>query len=354
MDDQLALGGTPALREDLETLKHRFNPAQERLWAKIAGLTQDLESLAPPDPGLIALRDRSLENVRRARACIEESSRHPHLAWRFLHRVDEDLVLLAPLDRLKASALDVKTSFELNITEPSVRAAWLGAEGGKGSLVLAIEKLEGGGGKPADDVREVVRAALQMVNEQVDRRFWTLSTNVLTTVSSGVLLALTILTCGLLWAYGKPGYFAPVTQLGSTATADFLPIALLGVMGSYTSNLLTREDFLFVRGGPWWRFLLHPLAAKPILSAFAALFVYVLARSEILFALHAADPARHTGTVLSLGVPATGEAEAFAYVVLAIVSGFAADKVLRSMIDRVLKRLEDTAEKTSKTEEGKG
>jgi len=38
------------------------------------------------------------------------------------------------------------------------------------------------------------------------------------------------------------------------------------------------------------------------------------------------------------------------YAVLAIVSGFAADKVLRNMIDTVLKRLEQKAEKTKDAE----
>jgi len=46
----------------------------------------------------------------------------------------------------------------------------------------------------------------------------------------------------------------------------------------------------------------------------------------------------------------TKESEGYVYAVLAIVSGFAADKILRSMIDGVLRRLEQKAEKTKDTE----
>lgn len=48
--------------------------------------------------------------------------------------------------------------------------------------------------------------------------------------------------------------------------------------------------------------------------------------------------------IISLNV--AKQSEGYVYAVLAIVSGFAADKILRSMIDGVLKRLEQKAEKT--------
>jgi hypothetical protein len=246
-------------------------------------------------------------------------------------------------------AIDVKASFELNITEPSVRALWLGTEGGgKGSLVLAIEKLDQG---DATDARHIVRAALQMVNAQVDRRFWVLSSNVLTSVWSGALLASSMTLCALLWAYAPARIFAPIQTLGTMPVADLLPVAALGAMGAYVSNLLTRQDFLFVRGGPYWRFLLHPIVAKPVLSAFAALFVYAVARSGLVFSIGAAEVGTNAASaVITLSIP-SGEPTAFAYAVMAMASGFGADKILRDMIDRVLKRLEEKAEKTVKTQE---
>jgi hypothetical protein len=338
-----------ALQLELTALKKHFNPARERLWAKIASVEQDLDRVAATGT-LAQVRERSVENVRKARACFEGRWGHPHLAWKFLHRVDEDLLLLVGYEELKARALDVQTAFELNILEPSVRAVWLGTEGGaKGALVRAVEKLETA---DAADARETVRAALQRVNEQVDRRFWVLSANVLTSVWSGALLAVLLAAYGLLWAYASPSAFTAVGTLGTSPTSDFIPIALLGIMGAYVSNLMTKQDFLFVRGGPYWRYLLHPLVAKPVLSAFAALFVYAVAHSGLIFSLGAPDAAKvgTSAAPLALNVPA-GESTAFAYIVLAIVSGFAADKVLRDMIDRVLKRLEEKAEKTVKADE---
>jgi hypothetical protein len=347
MDDLTAGAWHGKVDEELAALRRHFNPARERLWAKIACLEQDLRLLQPPAGSLTLLGQRTADNVRKARACIEGRWGHPHLAWRFLHRADEDLLLLVSHGELKARALDVRTAFELNIPEPSVRAAWLGTEGGaKGPLAAAVDQLREG---DAADAREVVRAALQLVNEQVDRRFWVLSANVLTSVWSGVLLAATVGAAGLAWVLARADAFAPVATLGESPMADFGPIALLGIMGAYVSNLLTRQDFLFVRGGPYWRYLLHPLLAKPVLSAFAALFVYAVARSRLLFTIGAA-PDGAPPALLALSIP-PGEATAFAYVVLAIASGFAADKVLRDMIDRVLKRLEEKAEKTAKTAE---
>ncbi len=332
------------LQDELDALRKHFHPAQERLWAKIAAVEQELELVNVPPGPLTALRDRSFDNAAKARACFAGNWGHPHLAWRFLHRVDEDLILLVDRDGLAARALGVRSDFDVNISDPGVRALWLGTEGGeKGPLAKAVESLNAGEA-PTQQMRETVRAALQMVNGQVDRRFWVLSENMLTSVWSGVLLVAALAASAVLWATTQAAVFAPITQLGQEPAADLLPVMLLGVMGAYASNLLTRRDFLFVQGGPYWRYLLYPLLAKPILSAFAAAFVYVVARSAIVFSL--GPPDGSSGPVVSLGVPAG--ATAFAFAVLAVVSGFAADKLLRDMIDRVLKRLEERAEKSTR------
>lgn len=336
-----------ALEGDLKRLGGRFNSARETFWGKIVGIEQDLDpSRLIPDADH-ELRKRCLENVERARACCAKQRGHPNLAWVFLHRVDEDLLLLVRPAELKARALEVRTAFELNITEPSVRTLWLGTEGGdKGALVRAIESLG-----QDDSAREILRAALQMVNEQVDRRFWRLSANVLTSVWSGVLLAMMMVLYAMLWNVVSRSTFSALDALGQDVRADILPVIVLGAMGAFVSNLLTREDFLFIRGGPYWRYLLHPIVAKPVLSAFAAVFVYAMAQSSLIFSIgngaSASNPA-----IVHLSV-SEGRATAFAYAILAVVSGFSADKLLRGMIDAVLKRLEQKAEKTAKSEEEK-
>jgi len=102
-----------------------------------------------------------------------------------------------------------------------------------------------------------------------------------------------------------------------------------------------------VRGGPFWRYLLHNLLSKPLMSAFAAVFIYGVEKSKLIFSISRIDTSSASNAaskIISINV--TEKSEGYAYAVLAIVSGFAADKILRSMIDGVLKRLEQKAEKT--------
>lgn len=67
---------------------------------------------------------------------------HPHLIWNLLHRVDEHMILLMPQDELYARAIDVKTAFDLTITEKKVREDVLGE---KGKLTSAIKDIKESG-----------------------------------------------------------------------------------------------------------------------------------------------------------------------------------------------------------------
>jgi hypothetical protein len=83
-----------------------------------------------------------------------------------------------------------------------------------------------------------------------------------------------------------------------------------------------------------------------LISAFAAVFIYGVEKSKLIFSISSIDTkgaSNAVSKIISLNV--TKESEGYVYAVLAIVSGFAADKILRSMIDGVLKRLEQKAEK---------
>jgi hypothetical protein len=56
---------------------------------------------------------------------------------------------------------------------------------------------------------------------------------------------------------------------------------------------LTKQNFLYVRGGPFWRYFLHNLFSKPVMSAFAAVFIYVLEKSKLIFSINI-QPGRKT------------------------------------------------------------
>ena len=331
-----------------------MNPATERLQSKMTNLEEMLEgfqaqNLSHEQKHIITICKTYLEKARAYtnRPLLSAkfpffARRHPHLVWEFLHRVDEYFILLIKDEELYSKAIDVKASFYLNIKEEKVRAEWVGEKGKLIGILDQIKKRE-----HMEENRCVIRDALKLVNEQMDRTFWQLSMNTLTSVWSGVMLA---------WLMVLAVIFYPAGALQSLGTDAFekalVTLIALGLMGAYLSNLMTKENFLYVRGGPFWRYLLHNLFSKPVMSAFAAVFVFILEKSKLIFSINAIDtetPSKAVSQIISLNVDKLNEG--YVYAVLAIVSGFAADKMLRNMIDKVLKRLEQKAEKTKDTEE---
>ncbi|TIC80573.1 hypothetical protein [Crenobacter intestini] len=265
------------------------------------------------------------------------SRKHPHLVWELLHRVDEQLILLMTPEEFAGKAVEVKTAFDLNITEEKSRADWIGP---KGRLIGVIDRVTNGNATPADHA--TAKDALQQVNEQMDRSFWQLSANTLTSVWSAAILGLLLV---LAWCSHTGNALHGLAQGGLVTHSKTLLV--LGLMGAYASNVLTREDFLYVRGGPFFRYFLLHLLAKPLMGAFAALFVFVLEKSKLLFAIVTADGAVGHGAASHLITINVGAADAgYVYAELAVASGFGADKLLRSTFDSVLKRLEQRAEKT--------
>ena len=120
-------------------------------------------------------------------------------------------------------------------------------------------------------------------------------------------------------------------------------------MGSFLGNLLSKKDFLFVRGGPYFLYLFYHLLARPILGAFVALLVHVAILSGVFIQIGSVDP----DTGASVLIVANAHSIGYVYALIAVVSGFAAERVARNLIDRVLRRLEREAEKsTPSTSEG--
>ena len=325
-----------------------ISPSTERLISKIAYLEEALAGIPGARTSEQAqLRESSENYLDKARGYLNRRSlgpkfpffrsKHPHLVWEFLHRVDENLILLVDRSELPSRAVEIKTAFDLNIKEPKTRDEWIGP---KGQLVTILEAVRAG--KQIDDAdRLTMRNALRLVNEQTDRSFWQLSMNTLTSVWSAALLGLVMVAWILFFPDGGDLLTKGVL---SGRTLTFL--IGLGLMGAYLSNLLTKENFLYVRGAPFGRYWLHNLVAKPLMSGFAAVFIFVVEKSHLVFAIQQASDkgANPAGAPITINV---GSANVeFVYVAMAIVSGFAADKLLKGMIDSVLKRMEQKAEKT--------
>jgi len=336
-----------------EITKHKtfVAPSKESLLEKIMGLEEATSRYE--NAGLNKNQEHTLhivqDYIQSAKECMKGFPSHPHLIWNLLHRADEHLLFLMPHDELYARALDVATTFDLTITEKKVREEMLGE---KGKLTIAVKDLE----KASPDVekdRYLVRDALQYLNENVDTNYWILSMNTLTSVLSAILLGLGI--CMIIFVPGlDPAKAMVPPKMGF--------IAILGCIGAFLSNLITKENFLYVRGGPFWRYLLHNLMARPILGAFAAIFILWIEKSKWIFSITSAavDKMASSGQAAAVAVSSNSQsaiitinvsetALPYAYVIIAVISGFAAEKILRNMIDRVLKRLEEKAEKTKET-----
>jgi hypothetical protein len=328
-----------------------LNPASEKLLSKITNLEENLEGikaqeLTSEQQHLVKICETYLVTARGYldRPWWPPRSRHPHMIWEMLHRVDECFILLIKKDEFYSRASVVKTSFDLNIKEDKVREEWIGANG---KLKKALDNITAGTYNEGD--RYAVKDALNFVNEQMDRTFWQLSMNTLTSVCSGTLLGLLMLLAWIFYKY-------PIIPIGTLYSLNagglsehFLTLIALGLMGAYLSNLMTNENFLYIQGAPFWRYFLHNLVSKPLMGGFAAFFIYILARSKLIFSITTPDQTKATVfQIISINVPAEGVG--YAYALLAIISGFAADKLLRNMIDSVLKKLEQKAEKTKDSE----
>jgi len=333
------------------TVRNWLNPATERLLSKMTNLEEMLEGFQAQN---LSHEQKHIVNIcntylAKARGYTDRPllnakfpffrGRHPHLVWELLHRVDEYFILLIKDEELYSRAIDVKVSFKLNIKEEKIRDEWIGE---KGKLIGALDQIKKR--ENMEESRYAVRDALKLVNEQMDRTFWQLSMNTLTSVWSAIILGGLMV---LAWFFYPTG---TLQSLGAGAfRITFVTLIALGLMGAYLSNLMTKEDFIYVRGGPFWRYLLHNLFSKPLMSAFAAVFIFGVEKSKLIFSINPiSDTSKTTLQIITLNV--TKESEGYVYAVLAIVSGFAADKILRSMIDGVLRRLEQKAEKTKDTE----
>ena len=334
-----------------------LSPSAERLYSKNINLKELQKQFAAQK--LSADQQRAFEVCEQylhyARDFLERpavspgfpffSRKHPHLVWELLHRVDEYHILLLADDEIYNKAIEVRTAFDLNIKEEKTRSDWIGP---RGRLQEVLEKLQKHPQQPpTPSDRDAVKRALQLVNEQMDRTFWQLSANTMTSVWSALVLGLLM---WMAWA-NLPG--AKLTELGSVGRGladDYKMLIVLGLMGAYVSNLVTKENFLFVRGGPFFRYWLHNIMAKPVVGVFAAVFIYVVGKSELLFSINplpAVESTAPASQLITFNVSAANSG--YVYAVLAVVSAIAADKLLRSTIDSVLKRLEQKAEKTKES-----
>lgn len=370
-----------------------ISPAEEGLWTKFLEVNKYLDVLEKQELTNFQreIINKCRERMKDAKDSIDVGNiwwtwipfatlrrKNYKIFWELVHRTDEDIILLIPEAELLSRVVDVKTSFDLNIKDESLREEWLGKGGEKGKLLMVMDSViknsgflspsinnenasspSGSRGSDHDGLlngskmlvasRYIIKEAMKIINERMDHSFWILSLNNMVGVLSSFLLAFWMFIFYII------GYSTQLIGLADFALEDvIIPVSILGLMGAYVSNIITREDFLFIKG-PFWRYLIHHIITKPVLAAFAAVFICVLEKSKLIFSITPVtktDQTIATGIqqVISINVPA--DYDGYVYAILAIAAGFSADKLIRVMIDRVLRRLEENAEKTKESPNG--
>ncbi len=142
-------------------------------------------------------------------------------------------------------------------------------------------------------------------------------------------------------------YFDPSTQIHSTDIAFLvlLPFLMLGVAGAVLSNMLSKEPFR-VATGATTRYFVYHLLVKPLIGGFAALVLIFVERSGVLLAVvPPGGAASNSRAAIEIPVHSV-RSGIFTIAMLSISSGFFADRMLSSIMDRALNLLFMKSEKT--------
>ncbi|MBN8227836.1 hypothetical protein JYK02_09965 [Corallococcus macrosporus] len=335
-----------------------FGSATQLLWnrvesnASLLALCRIREGLTAEDEAILK---QCQEKLDAARWCLDKpTGRWSFSFWELIHEVDGLLLLVMPASMLVPRALEIQQQFERRVTDAARAGLWLGADKASGPLPRCVRRLarvdEPGSGAAAPPpldtdssryCRSVLRGALDSVNQQVDKTFWQLSINVSLQVFSTLLLLAVFVLAFLILS----------PAMIQTWPRDLVPWGLVlvgfaGASGAIVSNMLSKERFV-VATGATGRFFAYHLLVKPVIGAFAALMLLFLEQSRMLLSVdtRAGSMSGDTSAAILHIVVSDNQAVFFTLMALAVVAGWSADKLLSSIMDRVLGRLLGQSEK---------
>ncbi|GMU05477.1 hypothetical protein [Corallococcus caeni] len=344
-------------RVGFQRRRRGFGSATQLLWnrvesnASLLALCRIREDLTPEDEAILG---QCQEKLDAARWCLDKPlGRWSFSFWELIHEVDGLLLLVMPASMLVPRALEIQQQFERRVSDGRAQL-WLGADRVSGPLPRCVRRLahvdEPGSGPAAPPpfdagqdryCRSVLRGALDSVNQQVDKTFWQLSINVsLQVFSTLLLLAVFVVSIVILSPALIDGWPRDLVPRG------LLLVALAGASGAIVSNMLSKERFV-VATGATSRFFAYHLLVKPVLGAFAALMLLFLEQSRMLLSVdtQAASTSGDTSSAILHIVVSDNPAVFFTLMALAVVAGWSADKLLSSIMDKVLGRLLGQSEK---------
>ena len=391
------LNPIPALLRDVGFRQRRrgYGSATQLLWNRLEGAASLYELCQASGPLTSldrAILDQCRQKLELARRCLDKPfGRWSFSFWEVIHEVDGLLLLVMPQHMLLPKALEIQHQFEQRVTSPVQCRLWLGADKTCGPLprcVRRLARMDDLASEPAaypplevdqlEHCRHVLRGALEVVNQQVDKTFWQLSINVsIQVLSTALLLALFIVAFNYF-----PSNLVSQWPRGIVPQGMLL-MSLAGAAGAILSNMLSKERFT-VATGATSRYFAYHLLAKPVIGGFAGLMLLFLEQSQLLLSVVVrpeAEPPAQVSAPAEAGArntaptpaepsepdapPEKTESEStrennpailhihvgsrqaafYTLVALAIVAGFSADKLLNSVMDRVLRKLLGQSEK---------
>lgn len=343
---------------------------------------------------LVTQIESKLEQIRLALFPVE-GRRKVFLAWRLIHRVGEDLILLMTFDELLALGRKVLHDLKTSNLSDIVRLDWLP------KVEESVKRLETLCDKSEEEIKKAevqIRCASQLfctvtniINDYVDDRFWDIWARKYMTFIYSLLLAANMLA--LLGFFKFCGVHL-----------SYVSIAFIGVIGGLASGILTSEQEFFAKGHFWVTTVSYPLQ-RMLQGWLAALLMFAMiqagflvrilppideqqqapytfvpfANATSLTKVKQATPAlspqkgkqrpspettstksaprvpvqsamtsaiSREGTKALLDLRAPDDKQFYLYFVMLLIAGFVGDKLLKAISDKVTSRLFAEAEKT--------
>ncbi len=297
--------------------------------------------LAPLTPMQECIFDKCKKRIAEAHACLDRWIKRSYAFWGTIHDVDELLLLVTPPEQLLPQAVGIREDFKNRFQDkPELCWAWVGDKGLLTNLIERLENQVSDKNRPENTQgtdQEILRNALHMINNQTDYGFWQLNMNVLVQVLSAVILASAVIPAIILFL--KTGIPNQVTK----TPGSFLVI-LAGIAGAMVSNISERDVTITVVGATR-RYFLYYLVVKPIIGAFAAMFIYLLEKSGLLFKIVLGmTNAAESNPPIQIVVE-NPEALVFVFAVIFVVSGYFGVKLLSSIFEDVIGKIFQNSEK---------
>ncbi len=362
-----------------EFLATWMNPSVENLVAEYIECKEQLDLLGLQDEKQNGGRNKDIiefckTKVKELETALKPKffSRRISAAWRLLHRLQEEMILLIPVEQLNAEGENLIRALKLSAIPDQVKNDW---------VQLLQEKLKAFDANKPDvvaETRQLIRTASNVLNDFTDDQFWDIRTK--RWMSFVYLILMIIILIG--FSCSNPFNSANITST----------ILYLGIIGGLASGILSGEQEFFAKGSFWIPTFYYALV-RPAFGVLGAFIMFWMLQGQIFIkvdpplqfvaqgnitvpsdasktAVKATDTSKgavkasekstesassgsrtaqnettsNNGAQVVFTSP-NKESSIYIYILLLLIAGFSGDKILKSISDKVMSKLFTQAEK---------